>query len=101
MTHRELVAHALDLVPIMRTGSALECGGCHNAILPDHVYFVEYTNPDQSHPWCRHCGVSLLLALHIIDDETAAAIPVVGPIPLWLQATSALSWKFPEQAFPI
>lgn len=98
MTGDQLRALALDLVPMMRVGSALECGQCSNAILQDHLYFVEYSNPDPIHPWCRHCAVSILVTMHIIDDETARLIPVVGPVPLWLGATSALNWHPPEQA---
>jgi len=96
MTHRQLLNLARDLDPIMRTGSAVECKGCHNAIRSADLYFIEYGDADVGRPWCRHCAVSLLTAMHVIDEVTARAIPLVGPVPSWMSSSCSMCWQPPD-----
>jgi len=97
MTRRQLLDLARSLDPVMRTGSALECKHCHNAIRRDDIYFLEYGDPDVGRPWWRHCAVSVLTAMHIIDEVTARAIPLVGPVPSWMSSSGARCWHPPEE----
>lgn len=78
------------LRPVMRTGELLACCRCHTLIRLGHIYFVTGENLEDGRAWCRGCAIAMILALRLVDVETAFSIPVVGPIPEWMLPTSPM-----------
>lgn len=88
------------LRPVMRTGELVACCRCNMLIRLGHIYFVDSENLEGlcQKAWCRTCAIGMLLALRLVDVETAFSIPVVGPMPQWMLPTSPMHWPQPPSA---
>lgn len=95
MTHNELLQLARQLQPIIRTGWAVECCQCHNAITFGQLYFTNVANPNNDEPWCRDCGVTMLLAMQLIPWRFLIHIPRYGAVPPWMSSAAAEDWVPP------
>lgn len=75
------LSHPLaDLVPICRTGTAIECAECRNPIFRHSVYFLSESDPSANHPFCWVCGMAVMLHLGQITPDDIGDYPMYGPI---------------------
>ena len=72
--------HLNDLLPLVRSGPAFECGECRSPILTNHVYYVDASDVHGAHPYCWLCGVSIKLHLGQITDIDLPRLRQFGPL---------------------
>lgn len=87
-----------SLRPVTHTGQLLACCRCNSIIRLGYIYFVDSENVEGGQAWCRTCAIAVILALRLVDVETAFSIPVLGPIPQWMLPTSPMHWPRPPSA---
>ena len=91
---RDIIALGNALRPVMRIGGIVACRHCHTLIDVDDIYFVNTAVIDEVlQPWCRSCAIGILLALNLVDVETAFSIPLVGPVPTWMDSRPPRYWE--------
>lgn len=85
------------LRPIMRTGQMIVCQRCKTLIAVGDIYFADSGNPDADEGWCRCCAIGILLALGLVNVQTAFQIPAIGPVPEWMDSIWPMCWQAPRR----
>ena len=88
------------LRPVVRTGHMIACQKCHTLIDVGDICFAVSEKPDADQAWCRCCAIGRLLALRLVDVETAFQIPAIGPIPEWMESIWPMYWQAPPRERP-